>query len=522
MATVQGLFLGGQHVVFTECSAVRDIMITVATEQGRFASDVVVLPTGSGEVLPHDVEPPPDVSIVLKMEETQLSKDECKQNIALHAAAGDAPTVARAITMLQRVDTQTKWPEDFLLEACDANEETTIHTLIRAGVDGCYAFDSASREGASAAVQTLLQARACVNCTDECFARALVLAAYGEKRAGGLLAFRYRGNGYGGFPNPGSHRDTVQILIDAGVDVNRASQMGMRALGMAASQGDKETVQILLDARTDVNSVNEWGYSALNESVSKETAQILLDAGADVNQVNLAGESALQVAVRRERKEVVQILLDAGADESAPTSLLIRYIWYPRIVQMLVDVGVDVNRVGQDGWSPLTYASWEGCEETVQILISAAAEVNGGDDKNGSALMYASLEGHIEAARLLIDARAEVNGVNQLGCSALMHASWNGCEEAVRLLISAGADVNHVNPLGWGALTCVIFGSEEVEQILLSAGAVYLPSYQFYHVYRFWRWARPLYASFRRLTPGSYLGRILEVCRRRQRTYVNL
>eukprot|EP00397_Hematodinium_sp_SG-2012_P044525 GEMP01049756.1.p1 GENE.GEMP01049756.1~~GEMP01049756.1.p1 ORF type:complete len:391 (+),score=84.16 GEMP01049756.1:96-1175(+) len=326
MATVRGLFLGGQCAVFEDCATVGDIMVSVAREQARFASDVVVLPVGSGEVLTHDRVPPPDVAIVMKKQEGRLCEDECKTSIKLHTAVGDVPTVARALTMLEDASPGTAWAVDFLLdEARDAEKENAVRTLLRAGVKGGDGLLRASEDGETGAVQRLLQAGVSVNSGDGKSNSALMIAS-GE-----------------------GHNEMAQVLLEAGADINFVDRNGMGALMLASGQGHKETAQVLLEAEADVNLVGQHGVGALmiaSMQGHKDMAHVLLEAGADVNLVAQHSMSALMMASEEGDNEMVQVLVEAGAD---------------------------VNFVDQNGMSALTIASREGREEVKQILLSAGA-----------------------------------------------------------------------------------------------------------------------------------------------------
>ena len=109
------------------------------------------------------------------------------------------------------------------------------------------------------------------------------------------------------------HEKVVQILIDAGADVNAVGPDGT-ALWEASVYGYEKVVQILINAGADVNAVGPIGTALQAASAHgyEKVVQILLDAGADVNTANGA---ALRAASDHGHEKVVQILLDAGAVE---------------------------------------------------------------------------------------------------------------------------------------------------------------------------------------------------------------
>src|SRR5208282_5094328 len=78
-----------------------------------------------------------------------------------------------------------------------------------------------------------------------------------------------------------------------------------------------------------------------------------------------------------------------------------------KIVQALLDKGVDVNVKGHSGTTALMYASREGRKEIVELLLGKGADVNAKMKDRSTALMFASMKGHKEIQELLTMAGAE-------------------------------------------------------------------------------------------------------------------
>ena len=57
--------------------------------------------------------------------------------------------------------------------------------------------------------------------------------------------------------------DVVNILIEAGADVNMCDKVGITALMIAASHGDEDCVRTLIAAGADVNQKDDQGTTAL-------------------------------------------------------------------------------------------------------------------------------------------------------------------------------------------------------------------------------------------------------------------
>ena len=76
----------------------------------------------------------------------------------------------------------------------------------------------------------------------------------------------------------------VEILISAGLDVNKRDNNGLAPLHYAARKGLAEIIDMLLAAGADVNAQDSWGFTALHEAALSglvDTVKKLIDVGAD-------------------------------------------------------------------------------------------------------------------------------------------------------------------------------------------------------------------------------------------------
>ena len=100
----------------------------------------------------------------------------------------------------------------------------------------------------------------------------------------------------------------------------RKSSENVEALLTAAKAGDLKRVQVLLDAGTNVNGVNKNDETALHlaaESRNGKLTDLLLEAGANVNARNSYGRTPLWEAAGGRELRIIERLIDAGADLNA-------------------------------------------------------------------------------------------------------------------------------------------------------------------------------------------------------------
>lgn len=161
--------------------------------------------------------------------------------------------------------------------------------------------------------------------------------------------------------------EKVEDLIAHGVDVNQLPYQGTSAFAIACVYKHMDVIDVLLDAGADVDLRSRDGLTPLMEVISQS---------------------------RNEHIEVVQLLLNEGADmragmnDMSPLYYAIQHEKFP-IISLLLRYGADVNQATDDFSTPLMIASLYGYTSLVKALLSYGADVRVKDTKGMSALSYA-------------------------------------------------------------------------------------------------------------------------------------
>jgi ankyrin repeat protein len=105
------------------------------------------------------------------------------------------------------------------------------------------------------------------------------------------------------------------------------------------------------------------------------------------------------------------------------------------MVNLLLEVGADMDYVDIDGCSAFVWAATRGHLEVMRTLFDFSKNV----DLN-KALLEASRKGHVEVVRFLVEGGADLNAFDEYGWTPLMEATREGHLDVVKFLVRAGAD----------------------------------------------------------------------------------
>ncbi|CAB0041742.1 unnamed protein product [Trichogramma brassicae] len=247
-------------------------------------------------------------------------------------------------------------------------------------------------------------------------------------------------------------KEEILSLIKTGADINTGNIDGLTALHQACIDDDLDMVEFLLNQGADVNRQDNEGWTPLHATAScgfLSVARFLIDNGAYVAAVNNEGDLPEDIAQdaemkeflheqvesqglnvdREKKKEKMRIIADAQAwlsgepDKSKVdldnfcTSLHVSAAKnYYEVVSLLLKCDcININRVDEEGWTPIHAAAHWGSTETCEILMKNFCDTDIRDLKNQTAIDVAdsSIVDYLKELKEKYDAlrkdRPEVN-----------------------------------------------------------------------------------------------------------------
>ncbi len=205
----------------------------------------------------------------------------------------------------------------------------------------------------------------------------------------------------------------IEILVEAGADVNSKTGRGNTALIAAASNENLKLIKYLIEERADVDAKTEEGNTALMYTTfydNVEIANCLLEAGANPDVSREDGCSPLERAARNNYHGVLMSLLEAGADVNVKLTggktifLLSVYKAEREVIEAFLNAGADVNARDDFGNTPLISAVSAGCLDKVQALLEAGAIVDVKPSKSGrTPLNVAKEQGFLDIENALLN-----------------------------------------------------------------------------------------------------------------------
>ena len=280
------------------------------------------------------------------------------------------------------------------------------------------------------------------------------------------------------------HIETVRYLVGLkDVDVNHKCDDGWSALDSAVEQNHADVLQVLIDAGADIDAKDSKGHSPLlmasGWSGNLQLVKILVETGAGARVTDNEGNTCLILAAYFGHTETVRYLVGLPqvdlnhVDNTGCTAVLnAAEEKHADVMGVLIDAGADIEIRDGDGLLPLHLACRSGALDVVKLLVRAGT-MHDTDNAGWTCLMYASEHGHTETARYLVGLpEVDMNDSSNRGSTALHRAVLRKRSDVVKVLLDAGADVEAKDSKGRPSLHCACAVENlEIVQMLVKAGA---------------------------------------------------
>lgn len=280
-------------------------------------------------------------------------------------------------------------------------------------------------------------------------------------------------------------KDLVSCLIRRNADVNRPNKVEDKPVYVAARHGHAEVLQLLLDAGADVNVYTSDGWGPLHIARdSSEVARVLLKNGADVNhgsplyyasgqnwpevvkmylqhkEIELdkiedkEGFTAIITATYHGNTEIVRLLLEAGANvnqqagyKNAPLHYALDSTAVDSVntLRALLEYNPSLDLTNDSGATPLNWLDPTTPVSLIRLMINAGANLEIPNNARNTPLCTAVLRNNVEVVNYLVTKKARVNIIGYNG-GPLHLACHSGSFEIVKILVDGGADVNLADP----------------------------------------------------------------------------
>jgi serine/threonine-protein phosphatase 6 regulatory ankyrin repeat subunit B len=234
----------------------------------------------------------------------------------------------------------------------------------------------------------------------------------------------------------GLHPENVAVLLQHDADITKRDGMGATAMHYAAAGRHPAVLQLLIEAGGDVNAIEFVSgrtvlMSAVDGSQDDNVALLLNRRGADAD---------THADVNARDRNGATVMHHAAVQNTA-------------ILDMLMNHGGDVNAIEVPSGRSVLMSAVLGhhhvySERNVAVLLRRGADVHARDAQGCTALHFAAKMTHARILQQLIAAGGCVDAVDHLGVSVLMGAVQGSYMQAIRLLLAEGADVYAVDALG--------------------------------------------------------------------------
>lgn len=245
------------------------------------------------------------------------------------------------------------------------------------------------------------------------------------------------------------HRDVRNYLIERGASIEKANVNRNTPIIIAASRGLLNSVKVLLDLKVDLEKKNNEGDTALHAAIKNgqdEIALLLIKQGANVEALDGKNRSAIRLAEEFNVPHSLELLksvlqVEVGAPDIASFRNILTQGDLKRLNNVLTRYPKIVN--DYESINPLAILvevkDENSAMRSAEMLINYEANVNGPKDAEVTPLIKATQTEKQKFANLYLSSNANPQLLDKDGKSALIHAIELNNLEMVDLLLSYSA-----------------------------------------------------------------------------------
>lgn len=169
---------------------------------------------------------------------------------------------------------------------------------------------------------------------------------------------------------------------------------------VAIIRDDPGSIRSLVQRGFDPNALDPAGQPGLAIAIQRDSRRVLealvAEPAIDINQLNVAGESPLMLAAIRGDLAWCERLIERGGRVNQPGWTPLHYAASgpnPKVVELLLARGADVDAQSPNGSTPLMMAARYGSEDSVQRLLERGADPARLNERQLGAADFARLGG---------------------------------------------------------------------------------------------------------------------------------